>query len=412
MMNEILNFLNKNAEILGILMMPFTYGFVGWFTNWVALKMTFYPLEFIGIPPFLGWQGIIPRKAYKMASKSVDIISTKLIKIDEVFSRIQPEQVAKELRPLMNEVSNDIVRDVIDDINPNLWQLLPDALKNELMLQVQKNNKETIKIITDEMRANIYDIFDLKALVLKSLTGPNVDLIVEMFQSVGAPEFRFIERSGLYFGFILGLIQMVIWWFFPIWWTLPIQGIIVGYITNYLAIKMIFWPQQEIKFGPFKYQGLFHKRQADVSEKYANLVATKILTPKKIMAEMFYGRATDQVLMFIRRSLSSTIEKSVNIAKPVLFLTIGNEKYEEIKKFIIGKLIRLVPRSTQGLEEYLGKALDLEATMASKMKKLSPPEFEDILRTAFQEDEYILILVGAVLGGLVGLAQALYMLAV
>jgi uncharacterized membrane protein YheB (UPF0754 family) len=46
---------------------PVTCGFIGWVTNWLALKMTFYPLRFIGIPPVLGWQGIIPRKAAKIA---------------------------------------------------------------------------------------------------------------------------------------------------------------------------------------------------------------------------------------------------------------------------------------------------------------------------------------------------------
>lgn len=49
--------------------------------------------------------------------------------------------------------------------------------------------------------------------------------------------------------------------------------------------------------------------------------------------------------------------------------------------------------------------------MASRMKALPPEEFESILRSAFQEDELLLILIGAVLGALVGLGQAFYMLA-
>jgi hypothetical protein len=43
------------------------------------------------------------------------------------------------------------------------------------------------------------------------------------------------------------------------------------------------------------------------------------------------------------------------------------------------------------------------------MRKLTPEEFESVLRSAFQEDELLLILVGAVLGALVGLGQAIYM---
>ena len=47
---------------------PFIAAAVGWFTNWIAIQMTFWPLEFVGYKKLrLGWQGIIPSKAEKMA---------------------------------------------------------------------------------------------------------------------------------------------------------------------------------------------------------------------------------------------------------------------------------------------------------------------------------------------------------
>ncbi len=64
-----------NEKILQMITIPFVSGFIGWITNYVAIKMTFYPISFWGIPPYLGWQGIIPRKAHKMAGKAVDLIT-------------------------------------------------------------------------------------------------------------------------------------------------------------------------------------------------------------------------------------------------------------------------------------------------------------------------------------------------
>ncbi|HMY10938.1 MAG TPA: DUF445 domain-containing protein, partial [Turneriella sp.] len=66
--------IHAHKELLVYLSMPITSAFVGWLTNWIAIKMTFYPLNFWGIPPYIGWQGIIPRKAHKMASKSVELM--------------------------------------------------------------------------------------------------------------------------------------------------------------------------------------------------------------------------------------------------------------------------------------------------------------------------------------------------
>ncbi|MEL6590985.1 MAG: hypothetical protein AAFQ68_12935, partial [Bacteroidota bacterium] len=41
---------------------PFVSAIVGWGTNIIALKMTFYPVRFWGVWK-IGWQGIIPSRA-------------------------------------------------------------------------------------------------------------------------------------------------------------------------------------------------------------------------------------------------------------------------------------------------------------------------------------------------------------
>ena len=93
--------------MLLIFSIPFTSGFIGWFTNMVALKMTFYPIKFWGIPPFLGWQGIIPRKSYKMAGKAVDMLTSKLVKVEEIFDRVEPKQMASEMSPAVRDLNTD-----------------------------------------------------------------------------------------------------------------------------------------------------------------------------------------------------------------------------------------------------------------------------------------------------------------
>ena len=47
---------------LPLLSIPFISAIVGWSTNFLAVKMMFYPIEFIGFKPYLGWQGLIPAK--------------------------------------------------------------------------------------------------------------------------------------------------------------------------------------------------------------------------------------------------------------------------------------------------------------------------------------------------------------
>ncbi|HRP68488.1 MAG TPA: DUF445 family protein [Turneriella sp.] len=391
--------------------MPVTSAFVGWLTNWVAIKMTFYPLKFWGIPPYFGWQGIIPRKAHKMASKSVDLMTTKLIKVEEIFDKVKPAQMAKELAQPMKKVTNELVDEVGRAANPTVWDLTPGALREEIAKQVNKETGPLLESSIQEIKRNILSVFDLKSLVIKNLTGSNVILLNEMFQRCGKKEFTFIALSGIYFGFPFGIIQMLQWYFYQAPWTVPIIGIIVGYYTNWLALKMIFRPLREKKIlGLVKYQGLFLKRQKEVSKEYADIVANKILSPHQVLENFIYGRAAEAFFNVIQSNVIRALARVEGIAQPILSFAIGSERYESLKTLIIKRINEAVPTYANTVEGYLGKAMDLEKTLYERLSNLPPEDFENLLRTAFQEDEWILILVGSALGFAVGLVQMFFIL--
>ncbi|ABZ95247.1 Conserved hypothetical protein [Leptospira biflexa serovar Patoc strain 'Patoc 1 (Ames)'] len=394
-----------------LLMIPFTYGFVGWVTNWLALKMTFYPIHFVGIPPYLGWQGIIPRKAHKMASKSVDVITERLLNIKEVFLKVDPKKAEIVFLPALDSSIRYTIREFSDTLDPKLWEMIPDLVKEEIYHKVKRESGITIRKVIKKLQADIDSLFDVKALVLKKLSGSNVSLVVELFQEVGAPEFRFIERSGFYFGFLLGLVQMVFMIFFPMAWTLPIQGVIVGYLTNYLALEMIFRPLLPKKvLGLWTYQGLFLKRQNEVSRLYAKLVSEKILTPKNILSELIFGKASKEIMEIIRKEVSSHVDTVTFLAKPALYATGKINEFDAAKERIAVAMADNAIENAFHLETYLGEALQIETMMGDRMSALPPKEFESILRSAFQEDEMLLILVGAALGALVGWFQMVFLI--
>ncbi|TGM57899.1 DUF445 domain-containing protein [Leptospira adleri] len=405
-----MEFFTQNKELFGILMMPVTYGFVGWFTNVVALKMTFYPLEFVGIPPYLGWQGIVPKKSQKLALKSVNIMTERLIKVEDFFSKVDPDQLEKEFQPVLDQLIPEATREIIHHINPALRSRLEGDEEAKIIAGVQKKNEHTVKNIMVQVKENVSSVFNFKSLVLRKLTGPNVKRIVDIFQEVGAKEFKFIEHCGWYLGGAMGILQALAWNLFPYWWTLPIQGVVVGYITNWVALTMIFRPLYEKKIGPVRYQGLFLKRQEDVSKKYSNVFATQVLTARNVLEEILYKRAA--------RSLVETIQSETESAVQRLHLngtldkenSNENSEFETSKKEVIARVSDSLANSSNKLETYMGRAMSIENNMFKRMKDLPPEEFEPILRSAFQEDEYVLILIGSVLGAIVGLFQGIYML--
>jgi uncharacterized membrane protein YheB (UPF0754 family) len=220
-----------NLQLLSI---PVIGAIVGWGTNVVALKMTFYPLEFLGIPPYLGWQGIIPAKAESMAARTVDLMTTKLVGVREVIERLDPERVVAAMQDGVAAMLRQVIDDVMMREQPELWQALPEAIRQGIYDRASADAPAVIRESLEDIKIDIEDLVDLKRMAIDALLADRAFLNT-IFLECGKDEFVFIERSGIYFGFLFGLIQMALWVVYPADWTLPVAGFFLGYITNVLA---------------------------------------------------------------------------------------------------------------------------------------------------------------------------------
>jgi uncharacterized membrane protein YheB (UPF0754 family) len=234
------------------LSMPFVAALIGYATKLVAIRMMFEPIEFVGIKPILGWQGIVPRRAARMASIAVDTMTSKLISVREIFGRLDPERVAKEIeKPLLLSV-DEITREVMAQHQPGLWESLPIQLQNMIIARIQADAPTIVKELMADVKENIENLFDLKHMVIENLVRDK-HLLNDIFRKAGAGEFRFIARSGIYFGFAIGLIQMVTWALTHSALIMPMFGLFTGWFTDWLALKMVFNPKQPVRyFGVFE----------------------------------------------------------------------------------------------------------------------------------------------------------------
>jgi len=390
-------------DILPYLNIPIVSGIVGWGTNVLALQMTFYPLEYAGIRPF-GWQGIIPSKAKKMAEKSVDLLTIKLLRIDEQFEKLDPVQVAEEMQDTLEEMSKEIIDEVMDSQIPAIWKRTPEAVKHRVYTSVAKQMPDVVIEVMRDMKEHIKELIDLKKLSV-SILMRDKGLVNEIFLRCGREEFKFIRRSGFYFGFLFGLVQALVYFYFDPWWILPLFGVLVGFATNWLAIKMIFKPTQPYKVGPFRFQGLFLKRQQEVAEEYSSIISSKILTTEAMFNFMLRGPGAEKMGAIMQRHVEEVIDQSTGVNKGIIEWVAGGEKLTIIKNIAFFRFKQELPIYIQSVFQYAEEALDIRNSLRDKMQALSPNEFEGFLRPAFQEDETTLILVGAFLGGLAGLLQ-------
>jgi uncharacterized membrane protein YheB (UPF0754 family) len=332
--------------------------------------------------------------------------TTKLIDIGTQFSKISPEKIAEEMGPSIENLSRQIIDEVMDAKLPKIWRSAPNRIKQNVYAKVSENLPIIVEEMMRDVESNFTEMLDLKTLAVKSLTQNKI-LLNQMFLKCGEEEFVFIKKSGLYFGFIFGLIQMIVWYFFPFWWILPLFGVLVGYFTNFLALKLIFRPLNPIKIGKLVIQGLFIRRQVEVSTEYSNIVASKILTIENIFEYIIRGPGSEKLQKIVQKQIGQTINDTAGLIKSIVEISTGSELFIHIRNIACFRFMQELPMNIRTVFGYAENALNLKQILRDKMIGLTPVEFESFLRPVFQEDETTLIIIGALLGGLAGMLQYL-----
>ncbi len=397
-----------SGDVLKFATIPIIAGVIGYGTNWVAVRMTFWPLEFVGIrEPWLGWQGIIPARSKKMAAIAVDSTLSKLGTLSEIVEEMDPEAIADHLIVHARAMVPAQVEAFAMRENPVLWQTLPPPVKAAVVARVQAKLPAAAHGLMRDVTDHVDQLLDLRMMVI-DLLGRRPDLTNRMFLEAGAPEFRFIINSGAWFGFSLGLVQMGVQIWLDQWWVLPVFGVVVGYLTNWLALKLIFEPVEPRKVGGVTFHGLFLRRQEEIAEVYCRLVTREVLTLRNFVEHMLDGPRGDRTRAMIDRHVQPIVDEAFGVVRPLARQVVGRRDYDQMKSELSAQAIEM---SLDPLDDPVfseERARMVEETMKARMLDMSSEEFSNLLRPAFQEDELTLILVGAALGGLAGAAQSLF----
>ncbi len=400
-----MSFVDRIAADALVLLIPFFSAFVGWFTNVVAVRMMFHPTEFIGIPPFLGWQGIIPQNARRLAEMSTQLILTKLLTLEELFAPFRGEAFAKDLEPVTAQVTDEILDEVATKRAPQLWANAGEVMQGKVRETLEKEVREVAIRIVDDFGANITDILDLEKVVVEAVMEDR-RLMSVMFRQIGSEEFLFIERSGIWFGFLFGVVQMAIWIYFPADYVLPAAGFFVGYATNWVALKLIFHPKEPVNVLGVRVQGLFHRRQMEVAAEFSRLTAGKVLNADNITKTITTGATAVHIERIVRQHVGDLIARYE--VHPMAAMLVPTDQREALREELLGRVVSQLPAEGGLLHTFADKAVDIQTEIDERMKKLPPDEFEGVLRPAFQQDEWKLILAGAALGLVAGIAQLVY----
>ena len=365
----------------------------------------------------------MPRKAGRISGIITDNTLSKLGSLREFLEAMDPEDMANIIGEQVGFELEHLIDEVMLDRNAVLWENLPYSIKRRIYAQAHKQLPNTLKELVTELTMNVESLVDMREMVVSQMEGDR-RLMVRMFLKVGQKEINFIWHISALIGMFFGVFQMIVWFVVPWHWTVPFWAAIWGFLTNWIAIWMVFnpiephyirypqifrftkdrkfpWIVPVLKIGTYNVQGAFMKRQEEVSDVFASVVTEDLITLKSIMTEMMYGSKKDKTRRIVKRHINEIMETP--LVRTSLQLSLGPREYARLKTDLIDRSIEITMGPVCDPALNASRAQKIFQMFRDRIRELTPKEFQNLLRPAFQEDEWILILLGGVTGFIAGL---------
>lgn len=180
-------------------------------------------------------------------------------------------------------------------------------------------------------------------------------------------------------------------------------GAWIGWITNWIAIKMLFHPYQEKRFLFFKLQGLIPKRRKDIGKGISEVVEKELISLEEVLDQVDEEGIFSRIENMIDQHLDENLEGEIKEAFPVIAMFIGRETIAKIKLLIKQGLLAKKEEICLSFGGYLEETVDFKSMIQEKISSFSMEKLEEVITGLAKKElkhiEWVGALLGAILGG-------------
>jgi uncharacterized membrane protein YheB (UPF0754 family) len=186
---------------------------------------------------------------------------------------------------------------------------------------------------------------------------------------------------------------------------IPVISGFIGWVTNWVAIKMLFHPRQPIQILGIRIQGIFPKRQDQFAAKLGKLVSEELLSFDEIKSVIANPDNLSAIMPVMDQAIDRFLKEKLSTVMPMISMFIGDKTIGTIKDVLKDELAQMLPKA---IDEYVDKIkdkLDLEKIVTEKVRNFSSDKLESILYQVMAKEFRFIEILGGILGFLIGLLQ-------
>lgn len=192
-----------------LFLIPVISAFIGWFTNWIAIKMLFHPKQPVNFAG-LKIQGIFPKRQQQFAEKLGKLVSEELLSFAEIESKItRPENVQRIMPQIEGHIDyflREKLKEALPVINMFIGDKTIDTLKQTFLAELETLFPSVMKNYMTQLEKDL----DLEKIVVEKVGSFSSDKLESILTQIMSKEFKFVEIIGGVLGFIIGLLQILL----------------------------------------------------------------------------------------------------------------------------------------------------------------------------------------------------------
>jgi len=188
---------------------------------------------------------------------------------------------------------------------------------------------------------------------------------------------------------------------------IPVISSLIGWLTNYVAVKMLFHPRNEIKFLFIRFHGVFPRRQQALAKKLGVLVATELFSSEDMKEKLKEGIRTPRMQEILKKEILGFITETLPAKVPLFAMLIKPEFVESIQGVIFDSISPSIEKIIDSTGGELMGSMDIEASVEEKVANFSSEKLEHMLFAIMKKEFRFIEILGGVLGFFIGCAQLL-----
>ncbi len=185
---------------------------------------------------------------------------------------------------------------------------------------------------------------------------------------------------------------------------LVLIGGLIGWITNKVAIKMLFRPVNPVKILGITFQGVFPRRKNQMAISLADIIEKELLSKEVIMDQLLGPEKLEAIKGKLKESI---VEKLVEAIPPMVAMFVGGDIRGFVSKYIDKNGDEMFDQMIEEFRTVGIENLNIREIVKNRIDSLDFVEFEKIIFGLMNKELHFVEIIGLFLGAMIGVIQYL-----